>query len=128
MFPSIVSPTTAMVTGAAVVEEFGPGTAVETARALVEPATGAVADVVADAAGGLAGEQAERTSNAVDPMTAQDPFTNAARFRCCRPGTDACRERDSRPCKTPLCRMRINIARALIQLQDSVERCSAPNP
>jgi hypothetical protein len=66
---------------------------------------------VAGAAGGLAGEQAERTSNAADPMTAQDPFTNAARFRRCRPGTDACRERGSRQCKTPMCRMRINIAR-----------------
>jgi hypothetical protein len=104
-----------MVTGAAVVEEVGPGTPVEMARALAAPAADAVADVVADEEGGLPGEQADRTSSAADPMIAQDPFTHAARFRSCRPGNDAGRERGSQRYKTPPCRMRINLARALIR-------------
>ncbi len=111
MLPSIVSPTAAMVTEAVAVEEFGLGTPVETARALAVPAAGAVADVVAGSAGRLAGEQAERISNAAEAMVAQDPFTKAARFRCCRPGNDVCHERGSRKYKTALYRMRINLAR-----------------
>ena len=104
-----------MLTGAAVVEEFGLDTPVEMARALAAPAAGAVADLVAGEERGLAGEQAERTSSAADPMIAQDPFAHAARFRSCRPGNDAGRERGSQRYKTPPCRMRINLARALIR-------------
>jgi hypothetical protein len=87
-----------MVIEAAAVEELGPATPAETAGALATLAAGVVADifvgsvfvgsVFAGTGGRLAAEQAERTSNATEPMSAQDLFTNAARFRRCRPGND----------------------------------------
>jgi hypothetical protein len=125
VFPSIVSPTAAMVTEAVAVEEFGSAALVEMARALATSAADAVADVFVGSAGRLGDEQADRTSNAAEPMIAQDPFTNAARFRCRRPGNAVCRECGSRQYKTALYRMQVNLAWALIRLQDSAERHAA---
>ncbi len=59
-----------MVTEAVSVGEFGSAAPVEMARALATPGADAVADVVVGSAGRLGDEQAERTSNAAEPMIA----------------------------------------------------------